>query len=89
MRLGDSRSHSCAQTAKKPKEQEMDQARQLKVPDQTSPFASEKLIRKFHFFKGQWSCKPIFIYTLKAAAGYPWSAGQETRVGSVLPSIPT
>lgn len=56
----------------------MDRARRLKLPDQTSPFASEKLMWKFQFFKGQWSYKPIFIYALEAAAGSPRGVGQET-----------
>lgn len=67
----------------------MDQARRPKVPDRTSPFASEKLMWELHFFKGQWSCKPIRIYTPEAAAGSPRGAGQETRAASVLPSTPT
>lgn len=82
---GDSRRrHSCAQTAKKPKGQKSDQARRLKVPDQTSPVASEKLMWKFHFFKGQWSCKPIFIYSVEAATGSPpWCrSGDASRCGS-------
>lgn len=67
----------------------MDQARGPKVPDRTSPLASERLTWEFHFFKGQWSCKPICIYTPEAAAGSPRGAGQETRAASVLPSRPT
>lgn len=73
------------QRAQKPEEQ-THQTRWLKVPDQTSPFASEKLIWKFHFFKGHWSCKPRFIYTLGQPSGPPCGAGRGKRVALVLPS---
>lgn len=48
------------------------QTKVTEVPDKLPPFfPSKQLTWKFHFFKWQWGCKPIFIYTFVTSSEPP------------------